>query len=179
MTLALNFHGKCRNTIQMQMAVSSLRSWRDSCARGTFLAAEPPQKACGKAEGKSQSSQSSAAKNNAALLLILSATQARPYVRRKIVEMQKCCSQTEPKQFFLRETVGPNVATKLNQNSFFCVKRLVPIEHDDLTGRDKECFVEEMTLWPVICRSALVSNYAKRRYDADPMPQKHTYIPFI
>ena len=58
-------------------------------------------------------------------------------------------------------------------------KRLVPIEHDDLTGRDKECFVEEMTLWPVICRSALVSNYAKRRYDADPMPQKHTYIPFI
>ena len=43
-------------------------------------------------EGKSQSSQSSAAKKNAALLLILPATQARPYVRRKIVEMQKCCS---------------------------------------------------------------------------------------
>ena len=43
-------------------------------------------------EGKSQSSQSSAAKKNAALLLILPATQASPYVRREIVEMQKWCS---------------------------------------------------------------------------------------
>ena len=42
-------------------------------------------------------------------------------------------------------------------------KRLVPIEHDDLTGRGKECFVEEITLWPVICRSALSVKSCKEK----------------
>ena len=42
-------------------------------------------------------------------------------------------------------------------------KRLVPIEHVDLTGRDKECFVEEITLWPVICRSALSVKSCKEK----------------
>ena len=90
---ALNFRGKCRNTMQMQMAVSSLRGLRDSCTRGTFLAAEPPQKACSKAASENPNlHKPPPPKKNAALLLILPATQARPYVRRKIVEMQKCCS---------------------------------------------------------------------------------------
>ena len=90
---ALNFHGKCRNTVQMQKAISSRCSWRDSCARGTFLAAEPPQKACSKAARENPNLHKALPpKQNAALLLILQATQARPYERRKIVEMQKCCS---------------------------------------------------------------------------------------
>ena len=90
---ALNFRGKCRNTMQMQMAVSSLRSWRDSCALGTFLAAERVAKPCSKAARKNPNlHKAPLPKKDAALLLILPATQARPYVRRKIVEMQKCCS---------------------------------------------------------------------------------------
>ena len=72
------------------MTVSSLRSWRDSCARGAFLAAELPQKACSKAARENLNLHNAPPpKKDAALLLILPATQARPYVRRKIVEMQK------------------------------------------------------------------------------------------
>ena len=55
--------------------------------------AKEPQKACSKAARENLNLQNAPPpKKDAALLLILPATQARPYVRREIVEMQKWCS---------------------------------------------------------------------------------------